>query len=179
MMPVVRISDTTYQRLQSHAVPFQDSVDDVVNRALDALDGARSPDSKSTVEPIGLGDSLSPVLDAIGLGVVHPKAPRNDLPKTPQKDFRKPLLTLMVALGGSASVRTIREKMEPAVRDMLLAGDRELVSTGEERWWNATCWERNDLVKEGIFRPDSERGTWALSDAARQSLDVRPRRRLL
>lgn len=35
-MPVVRISDSTMQRLQTLAVPFQDSPDTVINRVLDA-----------------------------------------------------------------------------------------------------------------------------------------------
>ena len=45
-----------------------------------------------------------------------------------------------------------------------LAGDRQPVSTGDERWWNATCWARSNLVKEGYLRNDSPRGTWELSE---------------
>ncbi|HDR29905.1 winged helix-turn-helix domain-containing protein [Rhodovulum sp.] len=37
----------------------------------------------------------------------------------------------------------------------------------EERWWNATCWARSGLVKEGRFRSDSPRGVWELSDEGR------------
>ncbi|QJF50690.1 winged helix-turn-helix domain-containing protein [Roseobacter ponti] len=53
------------------------------------------------------------------------------------------------------------------MKDRLTEDDFEPVSTGEERWWNATCWERSDLVKEGLFRDDSPRGVWELSDEGR------------
>ena len=49
--------------------------------------------------------------------------------------------------------------MEPLLRP----GDRELASTGEERWWNATCWERSTLMKEGYLRADSPRNIWTPS----------------
>ena len=42
--------------------------------------------------------------------------------------------------------------------------DLEPLSSGEERWWNATKWERHQLVQEGYLRDDSERGYWELSD---------------
>jgi RNA polymerase alpha subunit len=34
----------------------------------------------------------------------------------------------------------------------------------DPRWWNAVCWERSDLVKEGLMRVDSDRGVWEISD---------------
>ena len=49
--------------------------------------------------------------------------------------------------------------MEPFLRP----GDRELVSTGEERWWNTTCWERSALMKESYLRADSPRDIWTPS----------------
>ena len=37
-MPVVHLSTETYKRLQRHAKPFVDSPEDIVKRAIDALD---------------------------------------------------------------------------------------------------------------------------------------------
>ena len=37
-MPEIRIEQTTFERLQCHAQPLIDTVDAVVNRALDALE---------------------------------------------------------------------------------------------------------------------------------------------
>lgn len=160
MMPVVRLSDATFKRLQSFAIPLQDSVDDVVSRALDALAARQQPTAGQ--EP--LDGMLVRVLDgAVGK------------PKLPQRAFREPLLKTLVGLGGKARVKDIRAAMEPSVSPRLLEGDYETVSSGEVRWWNATCWERNDLVKEGILRSDSERGVWELSDAARTEFGVKRR----
>ena len=147
-MPVIRISDTTFARLQLHAVPLQDTVDDVVIKALDALDKA-SGKAFSPAEPT--------IRNAGGV-------------KTPQRDFRVPLMEQLEMLGGIAEVRTIREALRPLLMPKLNPADLELVSTGEERWWNAVCWERNDLVKEGLFQKNSRRGVWALSDKGRMFL---------
>ena len=46
----------------------------------------------------------------------------------------------------------------------LLPGDLKPVSTGDERWWNATCQECSNLVKEGYPRNDSPRGIRELSE---------------
>ena len=139
MMPTVRISEDTMNRLKSFARPLEDTVDDVVNRALDALDGTASKQALKLVKRRVRGKKL------------------------PQKEFRDPLLKLLKSLGGRAAVKTIREKLEPIVAPLLSELDYVQVSTGDPRWWNAVCWERNDLCNEGIFRSDSERGIWELA----------------
>ena len=52
-----------------------------------------------------------------------------------------------------------------------MPGDLEHVSTGEERWWNATCWERSNLVKEEYLRDHSPRGTWELSASGMEHVE--------
>jgi hypothetical protein len=71
--------------------------------------------------------------------------------------------------GGKASVKEIRECLEPRMAPRLSSADYEQVSSGDPRWWNAVSWERNDLVKEGLLRGDSERGVWELSARGRQA----------
>jgi hypothetical protein len=147
-MPVIRISDATWERLKVYARPLEDSPEDVVRLALDALDASRGhkpPAVKAQKRPAPQGK------------------------KTPQREFRLPLLKVMLELGGSGYVKDIRETIEPKVRDLLGPADLAPVSTGEARWWNAVCWERNDLVKEGLFRKDSDRGIWELTDAGRKA----------
>ncbi len=145
MMPVIRISDATFSRLQAHARPLEDTADDVVRLALDALDK----------------------LQGVKAAPPKPKKPRRQGNKTPQRDFRLPLMKVILDLGGTAEVKDIREKLLPVMKERLTDDDFEPVSTGEERWWNAACWERSDLVKEGLFRDDSPRGVWELSDEGR------------
>ena len=146
-MPVIRISDATYARLQSHAKPFEDSPESIIVKALTALD-------MLTGEPPALAEPQR----------------RSDGPKLPQKEFRVPLLLGLLQLGGSAPAKTVRGVMEPIMAPRLSAGDYESVATGDPRWWNAICWERSDLVKDGLLRDDTDRGIWEISEKGRKYL---------
>lgn len=148
MMPVIRISDATFARLQVHARPLEDTADDAVRLALDALEKSKSLGNQPMDAP-------------------KPKTTRRRGDKTPQRDFRIPLMKVLLDMGGSGELHDIRQRMLPAVKDRLTGDDYELVSTGEERWWNATCWERSVIKKEGLLRNDSKHGVWELSDKGR------------
>jgi hypothetical protein len=152
MMPVIRISDETLERLKAHARPFEDTTpEDVLRNALDALDHVRG---KKTVK-------VAPAKPTPASSASSPTVGRA---KLPQREFRAPLLQLLHDKGGRGIVREIREELEPRVAPRLSEADYEPVSTGEPRWWNAVCWERNDCVKEGLLRADSQRGVWELTD---------------
>jgi hypothetical protein len=145
MMPVIRVSDATWERMKRHAKPFDDKPEDIVNLALDALDekvGLSKPEPKKAV--------------------AKEKAAGGK--KLPQKEFRLPLMETVLELGGAAQVSDIRKVMEKKMAPLLSEADYELVSTNEPRWWNAICWERADLVREGLFAKDAERGVWKLSE---------------
>ncbi len=51
VVPTITLSDLTFGRLQRHAVAFVDTPDMVINRALDALEQAASPDKAQDAEP--------------------------------------------------------------------------------------------------------------------------------
>ena len=153
MMPVIRISETTWERLKQHARPFEDSPEDIVKLGLDALDKLAGHSPKPVEKP--LREAGRPRKDATGV-------------KLPQKEFRKPLLQLLHQLGGSAGLGELREKLLPRVQSRLSEADYATVSTGEPRWWNATCWERSEMVKDGLLRADSPRGRWELSEGGRR-----------
>jgi hypothetical protein len=146
-MPVVRISDQTWERMQKYAKPLVDTPDSVINSALDALDKA-----SGNVQPKGV---LTRLID-------EKRQRNNEL--TPQKEFRPLVLKALFSLGGQAPVGKIRDALQAKVKTMLKSGDLELVSSGDIRWWNAVCWERADLVREGLFRSDSPRGVWELTE---------------
>jgi len=143
MMPVLRVSDTTWERLKAHARPLEDTVDDVMSRALDALDA------------VGKGVPPTPT--------VKPKAKRSRGNKLPQKEFRTPLLLTLLQLGGEGHVSDVRKVILPRVSARLQAADYQPVSTGEPRWWNAVCWERMDMVRLGLLEASSKKGVWKLS----------------
>ena len=151
MMPVIRISEKNWERMKKYARPLEDSADDVIGLAFDALDKHGLP--------------------------VPPKAPPGSKPKgarwgnkLAQKEFRVPLLETLHDLGGKSAVKFIRERMEPKIAPRLSEADYAPVSTGEPRWWNAVCWQRSGLVKEGLLKNNSERGVWELSERGREFL---------
>ena len=150
-MPVIRISDETMQRLKTWAEPLVDTAESALAKALDAAEKVRatriqdSPDSRVAYSRVARGHDRS-------------------RPRLPQKKFRQPLLEAIHEMGGSARTGALRPVMRERMTPALLPGDLDHVSTGDERWWNATCWERSILVKEGYLRDDSPRGTWTLSE---------------
>jgi hypothetical protein len=77
----------------------------------------------------------------------------------------------VVELGGEAPTSDVRRIMQEKMKPHLSAADYEFVSSGDPRWWNATCWERKALVTEGLFVADSDRGVWKLSAEGRQFLE--------
>ena len=150
-MPVIRVSEKTIERLKRWAEPLVDTAESALAKALDAAEKTRGGPVRERPEP-----------DV----AVRPNTPKRRPPLggLPQKTFRQPLMEVMHGMGGSARTGDLRPVMKKRMASALLPGDWEPVSTGEERWWNAICRERNDLVKEGYFRDDSPRGTWELSE---------------
>ena len=150
-MPVIRISQQTWDRLKTYATPLEDTADDVVNIALDALEAARRK-----------GLRIARHSTAASLPKRNSKRPTRGK-RAPLKKFRASLLETLNRLGGKAYSREIRKTIELLVAPMLGKADYELVSNAVPRWWNAICSVRNDLIRQGLFRNDSERGIWELS----------------
>lgn len=151
-MPVIRISDATWARLKQHAVPLEDTPERVINKALDALD-AKNPLAEQkpaiTVAPIERCH-VRPLKRRFGT-------------KLPQKEFRMPLMEVVYELGGEATTDRVRDSLEKKMAPKLGPDDYNKVTNGDPRWWNAICWERSDLVREGLFRKGSPHGTWELT----------------
>lgn len=154
-MPVIRVSDETMKRLKRWAEPLVDTPETALSKALDAAERA------------GLRPA-TPVASARKASA--PKRNVRRLAKLPQKEFRRPLLEALYMLGGNADVQSVREEMFARVQASLRPGDHVEVSSGDPRWWNAICWERNALVKEGLLRSDSRRGHWELSEKGKQAV---------
>ena len=150
MMPTVRISDETWEKLKKLAIPLEDTADDAIRKAVDvalAQQAAGRVDLSQTIA----GKST--------------QSRRSTKKKVlPQKAFHAPLLETLHELGGSAETYKVRPIMGEKMKDKLYEDDHTLKSTGEPRWWNATCWARYHLVQDGRMRDDSPRGVWALSD---------------
>ncbi len=157
-MPVIRISDGTMERLKAWAEPLEDTAESALAKALDVAEEARK----------------LPRRDRSKTAAKAPRVPRAHAVSTnklPQKEFRQPLLEVLYQMGGSAHVTDLRPVMKEKMISVLLSGDLERLSSGDARWWNATCWERFNLVREGYLRGDSPRGTWELSETGMKHVE--------
>ena len=154
-MPVIRISDGSMERLKAWAEPLEDTVESALAKALDAAETVRKPPQRQRAP------TAAKAMRGSRRGAGSPS-------RLPQKAFRQPLLEVLCDMGGSAQVADLRPAMKEKMLSALLPGDLEAVSTGDERWWNATCWERRNLVDQGYLRDDSPRGTWELSERGEQ-----------
>ena len=171
-MPNIRISDESMERLKAWAEPLVDTADSALQKVLGVAErnrgGTPSPQEPAIPSKPGLaaversrGVTSRPQMPSVP---IKPGLAAAKHAKLPQKEFREPLLEVIYELGGSAHVHDLRPALKERMRPRLLPGDIEHVSGGVERWWNAACWERHDLVNEGYFRNDSPRGIWALSE---------------
>jgi Mrr N-terminal domain len=161
-MPVIRISQETWERLKIHATPLEHTANDVVNMALDALEVAQRKNRHIPRRPAVASAARA--------------RPSKQHKRFSLKPLRTPLLETLYERGGKAYSREIRAAMEQLVVPMLSPAAYEPVSNGQPRWWNAVCSVRNDLVRDGIFLADSERGVWELSKRGFELMRTRPKR---
>ncbi len=92
--------------------------------------------------------------------------------RTPEDEFRIPILQSLVDLGGSAPMNEILDRVGDAMKDRLNAYDRLSLPSDptQVRWRNTAQWARNAMVKEGLLASDSPRGIWEITAAGRRWL---------
>jgi hypothetical protein len=162
-MPVIRVSEATWNRMKQHAQPLEDSPNDVIVRALDALDHVMNS-----------GPASREMLITRSKRIKTPNAERTKI-KIDHQEFRRPILEILRELGGKAQPKSVRERLEPRLAELF--GSRvnkaELapLSNGQPRWWNAACWERKYLVDDGLLKKGSDRGVWELDEPAYEFLE--------
>ncbi len=157
-MPVIRISSETMERLKKWAEPLEDTTESafvkVLNAAEQTLAAPRSVPTRQKAEP------------------VRPSPRGRSQDKLPEKEFRRPLMEILYASGGKARVEELRPILKERLEPRLRSADYEPVSTGDPRWWNAACWARNGLRRDGHLRDDSPRGLWELSEKGRRQVEA-------
>lgn len=160
-MPVIRITDSTWDRLKRWAVPLEDSPEDAVRKTLDAAEEhLKCPQSKGR----------------ISVPAATPPKKGRKLPKglkTPNKAYHRPILEALHELGGSGSVSQVLDLVEQKMSSVLNDVDRQpLPSSGIARWHNTAQWGRFDLVNRGLLKSDSRTGVWELSSQGIRELDT-------
>ena len=81
------------------------------------------------------------------------------------------MLKALYSLDGHSTTKEVRQKMRAELEGCLKPFDFEIVGSKQERWWNNVCWTRNALVNEGLFRNDSPRGVWELSQQGKDYVE--------
>ncbi len=98
--------------------------------------------------------------------------------KTPQSDFRIPILQALVDLGGSAQSNEILDRVEDNMKDRLNNYDYQpLQSDGQTRWRKTANWARNTMVKEGLLSSSSPHGIWEITQEGRRWLVAATKRK--
>jgi hypothetical protein len=164
MVPVIRITDATWERLKHWAVPLEDSPEDAVRKVLDAAEEhlkcnqpqLSKKESKNT-------EKLKTKISRLPKGL-----------KTPNQTYRRPILEALYELGGSADakdvLKVVEEKLKPRLNEFDL---QKLPSSSELRWHKTANFVRLSLVKDGLLKDDSPRGIWELSDLGYQEIGKR------
>ena len=85
--------------------------------------------------------------------------------RTPEEDFRIPILKALIELGGKDSMANVLQLVEKQMKDKLNKYDYQILpSSNTMRWKNTAQWCRNTLVQEGLLKNDSPKGTWEISE---------------
>ena len=145
-MPTIRVDDEVFAWLQAKARPFEDTPNSVLRREA-GLDRSRVDQG----EPSGQ----------------RPKRVIQREPgvKTPQGEFREPILRILLSHGGCADRTYVLKRLEILLAKTLTSFDRQDIKSGTIRWQKSAEWEVSTMRQQGYLLPqtDSPRGVWCLS----------------
>jgi len=93
--------------------------------------------------------------------------------RTSDKEFRMPILNVLVSLGGSANRQRVFDELERNMSDQLNTYDWMPLPSNSNitRWKNTAAWARQSLVKDGFIASDSPTGIWEITAAGRRALE--------
>ena len=152
-MPVIRIDDQVWQRLEEMTAtrPFSLTPNKILREVL-GMENESKPRSKDQRHRRRIARLLS---------------------RTPASSFEFPILkALLVGSGGKATVNVVLKRVELEMKNILKEEDRKtLGDAGEIRWHNSAKMARRELVKRGYLNKDSEHGFWQITDAGREYVD--------
>jgi len=156
-MKTIRVDDEVYAWIQSRAIPLEDDANSVLRREL----------------PIGNSNPLEaeensvlrrelPIGNSNGKGRPTPKRIAHG-ERTPQEEFREPLLRVLYEAGGSLKRLEAIAAVGELMKDRLNKVDWQATKSGQVRWRNYVEFNRNTLADEGLLKRYSTRGVWELT----------------
>ena len=93
---------------------------------------------------------------------------------TNQDDYCKPLLEVLVEMGGQGKTKVVLDRLGEKMKGTLKPIDYECHKSNDKqtRWRNTAQWARNKMVNnDGRMKKDSPNGTWEILDKGRQWLE--------
>lgn len=152
MMPVIRISDQTWDRLKRWAVPLEDSPDDVLRRLLEI--------AEAHVESLEQARARA-------VSVTEPESRKNRRlargKRTSQVAYEMSICEVLYELGGTATAKEVLRQLPRKMEGILGEVDFQELPSGDTRWHKTASFARLLLVRKGLLRGDSERGVWELT----------------
>ena len=89
--------------------------------------------------------------------------------RTPETEFVKPILQVLVKMGGSGEADAVVDRVGRIMKPVLREVDFEpLESDGKPRWEKAVHWARRRMVMDGLLNPYSRRGIWEITKKGRE-----------
>ncbi len=159
-MPVIRITDATWDRLKRWAIPLEDTPEDALRKVLDAAQ-----------ERLEFCSETPPHSRNIAKSQISRKSKLRKGVKVPEKAYRRPILEALYELGGSAPVQDVLNVVERKVKSLLTEVDYQRLASGTDiRWRNTAAWTRWKLVEDGLLKNDSLSGIWELSNKGKEEV---------
>ena len=174
MCPTITVDEEVYDQLKRIAEPFVDTPNDVLRRvfhlgahgavgAAADVDGALSTDYE--------GEEVTEQW------VEHDRRGRpvfvfRSVSRTPDREFRTPILRALEEKGGRAPTVDVLERVEQIMQPILKPIDYKPMQSGQIRWKSAANFERKHMALERVplINPGSPRGIWEITEAGRRYL---------
>ncbi len=92
--------------------------------------------------------------------------------RTKESEFIVPILKTINELGGSATTKAILKKVNQKMRKKLNDYDIEPVPSipSMTRWKQTAQMARMTMVKDGLLKKDSPRGTWEITEKGKKAI---------
>ena len=88
--------------------------------------------------------------------------------KTPQSEFRRPILQVLIEMGGRGERRQVLNRLAEVMASRLGDHDRETHKDGTIRWEKTAEFQCTEMRKIGLLKPVSTKGVWEVSDRGRR-----------
>ena len=87
--------------------------------------------------------------------------------KTPSRDFRRPILQVLIEMGGRGERKQVLEQVGAVMASRLRDYDRETLKDGSLRWKKTAEFQCTEMRKVRLLKSGSRKGLWEISDQGR------------